>query len=203
MNPHAESEPGGAGVPPAEEPHAEFAESPSGGSGAEPPFVGHPAENDTPAPPAHAPSRAISLARKWALALWFFSTGLIVPMLFAWVPEGALACAAGWLATSACLIATARPGDSTKQALIPVLVVFAIITGFHVLWAATPQSWSDPATWTFFASIAETVLASAVLILRHAIASRRMSRLLCTGIVLATLALWYATGLTIMHYIIC
>ena len=141
--------------------------------------------------------------RAGVLSLWLFSIGLGVLMLFAREPQRALACAAGWLATSVWLVAKARPGDSPKWALVPTLCVFATIAGFHVLWAATPRSWTDPASWTLLASIAETVLASAVLFLRHAIASRRPRRLLCTGIVLATLALWYATGLTIMHYIIC
>ena len=162
-------------------------------------------ENDTPSPPSPAHSRAFPLARQCALALWFFSIGLTVLMLFVpdWYPERVLVCAAGWLAASAWLVAKARPGDSSKRVLVPTLCVFAAIAGFHVLWAATPRSWTDPASLTLLASIAETVLASAVLFLRHAIASRRPRRLLCTGIVLATLALWYATGWTIMHYIIC
>ncbi len=141
--------------------------------------------------------------RAGVLALWFFSIGLIALMLFAREQERALACAAGWLATSAWLVAKARPGDSSKRVLVPTLCVFAAIAGFHVLWAATPRSWTDPASLTLLASIAETVLASAVLFLRYAIESRRPRRSLCTGIVLATLALWYATGLTIEHYIIC
>ncbi len=137
------------------------------------------------------------------LSLWFFSVGLGVLMLFARAQELALACAAGWLSTSVWLVAKARPGDSSKWVLVPTLCAFATIAGFHVLWAATPRSWADPASWTFLASIAETVLASAVLFLRFAIASRRPRRLLCAGVVLATLALWCATVETIAHYIIC
>ena len=136
------------------------------------------------------------------LSLWFFSVGLAVLLLFARAPELALACALGWLATSVWLVAKARPGDSPKWALVPTLCAFATIAGFHVLWAATPRSWADPASWTFLASIAETVLASAVLFLRFAIASRRPRRLLCAGVVLATLALWCATVETIVHYIV-
>ena len=124
-------------------------------------------------------------------------------LLFARDQERALACAAGWLATSVWLVAKARPGDSPKWALVPTLCVFAMIAGFHVLWAATPRSWTDPASWTLIASIAETVLASAVLFLRFAIASHHPRRLFCAGVVLATLALWYATGFTIEHYTIC
>ena len=141
--------------------------------------------------------------RAGVLSLWLFSIGLGVLMLFAREQERALACAAGWLATSAWLVAKARPGDSPKWVLVPTLCVFATIAGFHVLWAATPRSWADPASWTLIASIAETILASAVLFLRHAIASRRPRRLLCAGVVLATLALWYATVETIAHYIVC
>jgi len=141
--------------------------------------------------------------RAGVLSLWFFSVGLGVLMLFARDQERALACAAGWLATSVWLVAKARPGDSSKWVLVPTLCAFATIAGFHVLWAATPQSWVDPASWTLLASIAETVLASAVLFLRFAIASRHPRRLLCAGVVLATLALWYATGFTIEHYTIC
>ncbi|MBQ6103291.1 MAG: hypothetical protein IJL06_06420 [Kiritimatiellae bacterium] len=141
--------------------------------------------------------------RAGVLSLWFFSVGLGVLMLFARDQERALACAAGWLATSVWLVAKARPGDSPKWALVPTLCVFATIAGFHVLWAATPRSWTDPASWTLIASIAETLLASAVLFLRHAIASRRLRRFLCAGVVLSTLALWYATGFTIEHYTIC
>ena len=166
-------------------------------------------ENDIPATPAPAPSHAIPptpLAREdraGMLSLWFFSVGLAVLLLFARAQELALACAAGWLATSVWLVAKARSGDSSKWALVPTLCVFATIAGFHVLWAATPRSWTDPASWTLLASIAETVLASAVLFLRFAIASHHPRRLLCAGVVLATLALWYATVETIAHYIIC
>lgn len=166
-------------------------------------------ENDIPATPAPAPSRAIPptpLAREdraGMLSLWFFSVGLGVLMLFARAQELALACAASWLATSVWLVAKARPGDSSKWVLVPTLCAFATIAGFHVLWAATPQSWVDPASWTLLASIAETVLASAVLFLRFAIASHHPRRLLCAGVVLATLALWYATVETIVHYIVC
>lgn len=149
-------------------------------------------------------------AESWAredragmLSLWFFSVGLGVLMLFARDQERALACAAGWLATSVWLVAKARPGDSSKWVLVPTLCAFATIAGFHVLWAATPQSWVDPASWTLLASIAETVLASAVLFLRFAIASHHPRRLLCAGVVLATLALWYATVETIAHCIVC
>lgn len=141
--------------------------------------------------------------RAGMLSLWFFSVGLGVLMLFARDQERALACAAGWLATSVWLVAKARPGDSSKWVLVPTLCAFATIAGFHVLWAATPQSWVDPASWTLLASIAETILASAVLFLRFAIASHHPRRLLCAGVVLATLALWYATVETIAHYIIC
>lgn len=141
--------------------------------------------------------------RAGMLSLWFFSVGLAVLMLFARAQELALACAAGWLATSVWLVAKARSGDSSKWVLVPTLCAFATIAGFHVLWAATPRSWTDPASWTLLASIAETVLASAVLFLRHAVASRRPRRLLCAVVVLATLALWYATGFTIEHYTIC
>ena len=141
--------------------------------------------------------------RAGVLSLWFFSVGLGVLMLFARDQERALACAAGWLATSVWLVAKARSGDSSKWALVPTLCAFATIAGFHVLWAATPRSWTDPASWTLIASIAETLLASAVLFLRHAIASRRLRRFLCAGVVLSTLALWYATVETIVHYIVC
>jgi len=141
--------------------------------------------------------------RAGMLSLWFFSVGLAVLMLFARAQELALACAAGWLATSVWLVAKARSGDSSKWVLVPTLCAFATIAGFHVLWAATPQSWVDPASWTLLASIAETVLASAVLFLRFAIASHHPRRLLCAGVVLATLALWYATVETIVHYIVC
>lgn len=141
--------------------------------------------------------------RAGVLSLWFFSVGLGVLMLFARDQERALACAAGWLATSVWLVAKARSGDSSKWALVPTLCAFATIAGFHVLWAATPRSWTDPASRTLIASIAETVLASAVLFLRHAIASRRLRRFLCAGVVLATLALWYATVETIAHSIVC
>ena len=141
--------------------------------------------------------------RAGVLALWLFSIGLGVLMLFAREPQRALACAAGWLATSVWLVAKARPGDSPKWALVPTLCAFATIAGFHVLWAATPRSWTDPASRTLIASIAETILASAVLFLRFAIASHHPRRLLCAGGVLATLALWYATVETIAHYIIC
>ena len=141
--------------------------------------------------------------RAGVLALWLFSIGLGVLMLFARDQERALACAAGWLATSVWLVAKARSGDSSKWVLVPTLCAFATIAGFHVLWAATPRSWTDPASLTLLASITETVLASAVLFLRHAIASRRLRRLLCAGVVLATLALWYATVETIAHCIIC
>ena len=166
-------------------------------------------ENDIPATPAPAPSRAIPPAplarenRAGVLSLWFFSVGLGVLLLFARAQELALACAAGWLATSVWLVAKARSGDSSKWVLVPTLCAFATIAGFHVLWAATPRSWTDPASWTLIASIAETLLASAVLFLRHAIASRRLRRFLCAGVVLSTLALWYATVETIVHYIIC
>ena len=141
--------------------------------------------------------------RAGVLSLWFFSVGLGVLMLFARDQERALACAAGWLATSVWLVAKARSGDSSKWVLVPTLCAFATIAGFHVLWAATPRSWTDPASWTLIASIAETVLASAVLFLRHAIASRRLRRFLCAGVVLSTLALWYATVETIAHSIVC
>jgi len=141
--------------------------------------------------------------RAGVLSLWFFSVGLGVLMLFAREQERALACAAGWLVTSSWLVAKARSGDSSKLALVPTLCAFATIAGFHVLWAATPRSWTDPASWTLTASIAETVLASAVLFLRFAIASHHPRRLLCAGVVLATLALWYATVETIVHYIVC
>ena len=141
--------------------------------------------------------------RAGVLSLWFFSVGLGVLMLFARDQERALACAAGWLATSVWLVAKARPGDSSKWVLVPTLCAFATIAGFHVLWAATPQSWVDPASWTLIASIAETVLASAVLFLRFAIASHHPRRFLCAGVVLSTLALWYATVETIVHYIVC
>lgn len=141
--------------------------------------------------------------RAGVLSLWFFSVGLGVLMLFARDQERALACAAGWLATSVWLVAKARSGDSSKWVLVPMLCAFATIAGFHVLWAATPRSWTDPASWTLLASIAETVLASAVLFLRFAIASHHPRRLLCAVVVLATLALWYATGFTIEHYTIC
>ena len=141
--------------------------------------------------------------RAGVLSIWLFSIGLGVLMLFARDPQRALACAAGWLVTSVWLVAKAKPGDSPKWALVPTLCVFATIAGFHVLWAATPRSWTDPASWTLIASIAETLLASAVLFLRHAIASRRPRRLLCAGVVLATLALWCATVETIVHYIVC
>ena len=141
--------------------------------------------------------------RAGVLSLWFFSVGLGVLMLFARDQERALACAAGWLATSVWLVAKARSGDSSKWVLVPTLCAFATIAGFHVLWAATPRSWTDPASWTLLASIAETVLASAVLFLRHAIASRRLRRFLCAGVILSTLALWYATVETIVHYIVC
>lgn len=141
--------------------------------------------------------------RAGVLSLWFFSVGLGVLMLFARDQERALACTAGWLATSVWLVAKARPGDSSKWVLIPTLCAFATIAGFHVLWAATPRSWTDPASWTLLASIAETVLASAVLFLRFAIASHHPRRLLCAGVVLATLALWYATVETVAHYIVC
>ena len=141
--------------------------------------------------------------RAGVLSLWFFSVGLGVLMLFARDQERALACAAGWLATSVWLVAKARSGDSSKWALVPTLCAFATIAGFHVLWAATPRSWTDPASWTLIASIAETLLASAVLFLRFAIASHHPRRLLCAGVVLATLALWYATVETIVHYIVC
>ena len=141
--------------------------------------------------------------RAGVLSIWLFSIGLGVLLLFARDPQRALACAAGWLVTSVWLVAKAKPGDSPKWALVPTLCVFATIAGFHVLWAATPRSWTDPASWTLIASIAETLLASAVLFLRHAIASRRPRRLLCAGVVLATLALWCATVETIVHYIVC
>lgn len=141
--------------------------------------------------------------RAGVLSFWFFSVGLGVLMLFARDQERALACAAGWLATSVWLVAKARPGDSSKWVLVPTLCAFATIAGFHVLWAATPRSWTDPASWTLIASIAETVLASAVLFLRFAIASHHPRRFLCAGVVLATLALWYATVETIVHCIVC
>lgn len=138
--------------------------------------------------------------RSGVLVLWLFSIGLVALMLFAREQERALACAAGWFATSAWLVAKARPGDSSKWALVPTLCAFATIAGFHVLWAATPQSWVDPASWTLLASIAETVLASAVLFLRFAIASHHPRRLLCAGVVLPTLALWYATVETVVRF---
>lgn len=141
--------------------------------------------------------------RSGVLALWLFSIALVALMLFVRDPQRALACAIGWLATSAWLVAKARPGDSSKRVLVPTLCVFAAIADFHVLWAATPRSWTDPASLTLLASMAETVLASAVLFLRYAVASRRPRRLLCAVVVLATLALWYATGFTIEHYTIC
>lgn len=50
--------------------------------------------------------------RAGVLSLWFFSVGLGVLMLFARDQERALACAAGWLATSVWLVAKARPGET-------------------------------------------------------------------------------------------
>jgi hypothetical protein len=47
--------------------------------------------------------------------------------------------------------------------------------------------------------IALAVLA-AVLFLRHAVASRIPRRLLCAGVVLPTLALWYATVETVVRF---
>ena len=138
--------------------------------------------------------------RAGVLSLWFFSVGLGVLMLFARDQERALACAAGWLATSVWLVAKTRSGDSSKWALVPTLCAFATIAGFHVLWAATPRSWTDPASWTLLASIAETVLASAVLFLRFSIASHHPRRFLCAGVILSTLALWYATVETVVRF---
>ena len=158
----------------------------------------------------HANSSAQPPRRAGALMLWLFLGGLTVMMLFKGYPLGyellvrfALVCAAGWLATSAWLIAKAREGDSSKRVFVPTLVVFAIVAGFHLLWATTPFIWRDPATYTILASMAETVLASAILFLRFAVVSRRRRRLLCTAVVLATLALLFATVETVGHYIIC
>ena len=138
--------------------------------------------------------------RAGMLSLWFFSVGLGVLMLFARDQERALACAAGWLATSSWLVAKARPGDSSKWALVPALAVFAATVGFHLAWTVAPESCTDPASFAILASIAETILASAVLFLRHAVASRIPRRLLCAGVVLPTLALWYATVETVVRF---
>ena len=138
--------------------------------------------------------------RAGVLSLWLFSIGLIALMLFAREQERALACATGWLVTSAWLVAKARPGDSSKWALVPALAVFAATVGFHLAWTVAPESCTDPASFAILASIAETILASAVLFLRHAVASRIPRRLLCAGVVLPTLALWYATVETVVRF---
>ena len=138
--------------------------------------------------------------RAGVLSLWLFSIGLIALMLFAREQERALACAAGWLVTSSWLVAKARPGDSSKWALVPALAAFAATAGLHLARTVAPESSPADVSFAILASLAETILASAVLFLRYAIASRRPRRLLCAGVVLSTLALWCATVETVVRF---